>query len=124
MLARFAPCLESNAAPVILSQMGKQHTQWSAFVGDPYPTKLMETQTQMFVPDPVISLAIRPAGTETPNFSRALNRFQKEDPTFKVHVDEESQEVSHPFHDNRQNADLFPSDNHLWHGRTASGHLR
>lgn len=51
-------------------------------------------QTQMFVPEPVISLAIRPKGQETPNFSRALNRFQKEDPTFRVHVDAESQEVS------------------------------
>lgn len=47
----------------------------------------------MFVPEPVISLAIRPKGQETPNFSRALNRFQKEDPTFRVHVDSESQEV-------------------------------
>lgn len=50
----------------------------------------------MFVPEPVISLAIRPKGQETPNFSRALNRFQKEDPTFRVHVDQESQEVSYP----------------------------
>lgn len=47
----------------------------------------------MFVPDPVISLAIKPIGTETPNFSRALNRFQKEDPTFRVHIDYESKEV-------------------------------
>lgn len=47
----------------------------------------------MFVPEPVISLAIRPKGQETPNFSRALNRFQKEDPTFRVHVDSESQET-------------------------------
>lgn len=47
----------------------------------------------MFVPEPVISLSIRPEGNETPNFSRALNRFQKEDPTFRVHVDSESQEV-------------------------------
>lgn len=50
-------------------------------------------QTSMFVPDPVISLAIKPIGTETPNFSRALNRFQKEDPTFRVHVDKESKEA-------------------------------
>lgn len=47
----------------------------------------------MFVPEPVISLSIRPEGNETPNFSRALNRFQKEDPTFRVHVDAESQET-------------------------------
>lgn len=47
----------------------------------------------MFVPEPVISLSLKPKGQETPNFSRALNRFQKEDPTFRVHVDGESKEV-------------------------------
>ncbi|KAF8327869.1 elongation factor G, mitochondrial [Cantharellus anzutake] len=51
------------------------------------------SMTSMFVPDPVISLAIKPVGQETPNFSRALNRFQKEDPTFRVHIDSESQET-------------------------------
>ncbi|KAN0137606.1 P-loop containing nucleoside triphosphate hydrolase protein [Lactarius tabidus] len=51
------------------------------------------SMTSMFVPDPVISLAIKPVGNETPNFSRALNRFQKEDPTFRVHIDRESKEL-------------------------------
>lgn len=51
------------------------------------------TMTSMFVPEPVISLAIKAKGIETPNFSRALNRFQKEDPTFKVHLDPESKET-------------------------------
>ena len=74
-------------------------------------------QTSMFVPDPVISLAIKPIGTETPNFSRALNRFQKEDPTFRVHVDHESKEArllsQVPFH-----LELTaPPDDHLGHGR-------
>jgi hypothetical protein len=46
----------------------------------------------MFVPEPVISLALKPS-VDSPNFSKALNRFQKEDPTFKVHVDAESKEV-------------------------------
>jgi hypothetical protein len=50
-------------------------------------------KTSMFVPEPVISLSIKPKGLETPNFSRALNRFQKEDPTFKVHIDHESKQV-------------------------------
>lgn len=51
------------------------------------------SMTSMFVPEPVISLAIKPDGKETPNFSRALNRFQKEDPTFRVHLDQESKET-------------------------------
>ncbi|EDR02488.1 uncharacterized protein LACBIDRAFT_295443 [Laccaria bicolor S238N-H82] len=51
------------------------------------------SMTNMYVPEPVISLSIKPKGIETPNFSRALNRFQKEDPTFKVHIDHESKET-------------------------------
>lgn len=47
----------------------------------------------MFVPEPVISLSIKPAQKETPNFSKALNRFQREDPTFRVHLDSESKET-------------------------------
>jgi elongation factor G len=49
------------------------------------------TMTSMHVPDPVISLAVSPKDkTATQNFSKALNRFTKEDPTFRVHRDEES----------------------------------
>ncbi|KAF8962881.1 elongation factor G, mitochondrial [Flammula alnicola] len=51
------------------------------------------SMTSMYVPEPVISLSLKPKGLETPNFSRALNRFQKEDPTFKVHIDHESKET-------------------------------
>ncbi|KZT03073.1 elongation factor G mitochondrial [Laetiporus sulphureus 93-53] len=51
------------------------------------------SMSSMFVPEPVISLSIKPLGQETPNFSRALNRFQKEDPTFRVHIDKESKET-------------------------------
>jgi len=48
----------------------------------------------MHVPDPVISLAVVPSGkTHSAQFSKALQRFQKEDPTFRVHVDRESGET-------------------------------
>jgi len=56
--------------------------------------KVNVTLTSMHVPAAVISLAVQPkdrAG-ET-NFSKALNRFTKEDPTFRVHQDEESQQT-------------------------------
>ena len=50
--------------------------------------------TSMFVPNPVISLAVTP--TENKNsakFSKALQRFKREDPTFQVHQDPESGET-------------------------------
>jgi elongation factor G len=49
------------------------------------------TMTSMYVPDPVISLAITAEDhkSET-NMSKALARFTKEDPTFKVHVNDET----------------------------------
>jgi elongation factor G len=49
------------------------------------------TMTSMHVPDAVIKLAITPKDkTATANFSKALNRFTKEDPTFRAYRDEES----------------------------------
>ena len=51
------------------------------------------TMSSMFVPDSVISLSISPKSKDTTNFSKALNRFQKEDPTFRVKFDSESKET-------------------------------
>jgi elongation factor G len=48
----------------------------------------------MFVPDSVIYYAIEPKDKGAlANFSKALNRFSKEDPTFRVRRDEESGET-------------------------------
>jgi len=56
--------------------------------------KVSITMTSMHVPAAVISLAVRPKDRNSEaNFSKALNRFTKEDPTFRVHQDEESQET-------------------------------
>ncbi len=53
--------------------------------------KIQYTMTSMFVPSAVISLAIEPKDrTATGNFSKALAKFNREDPTFRVHRDEES----------------------------------
>ena len=52
------------------------------------------TMTSMFVPEPVISLAISPKDNKSQiNMSKALNRFTKEDPTFRTHVDDETNET-------------------------------
>ncbi|KHJ36015.1 putative elongation factor g 2 [Erysiphe necator] len=52
------------------------------------------SMSSMFVPDPVVSLSIKPKSTKDgANFSKAMSRFQREDPTFRVHVDLESGET-------------------------------
>jgi elongation factor G len=56
--------------------------------------KINVAMTSMFVPKPVISVAIKPkdAGAEI-NMSKALGRFTREDPTFQCYVDQESNET-------------------------------
>ena len=52
------------------------------------------SMTSMFVPEPVISLAIKARDKNAEDqVSKALNRFTKEDPTFRTHVDPESRET-------------------------------
>jgi elongation factor G len=48
----------------------------------------------MFVPEPVIKMAIKPKDSKASNnLGTALNRFSKEDPTFKTFLDKESNET-------------------------------
>jgi elongation factor G len=52
------------------------------------------TMTSMYVPKPVISLAIVPKDNKSQmSMAKALNRFSKEDPTFKTFVDHETNET-------------------------------
>lgn len=52
------------------------------------------TMTSMYVPEPVISLSIKPKNNkDLQNFSKAIARFQREDPTFRVHFDSESEQT-------------------------------
>jgi elongation factor G len=63
--------------------------------GDTFTDGSVEiTMTSMHIPAAVMSLAVEPkerSGLQ--NFSKALNRFSKEDPTFRVWRDEESGET-------------------------------
>lgn len=52
------------------------------------------SMSSMFVPNPVISLAIKPVDKKAAdNMAKALNRFTKEDPTFQTYVDPESNQT-------------------------------
>ncbi len=56
--------------------------------------KLTCSMSSMHIPEPVISLAVVPSDNKAQvNMSKALNRFTKEDPTFKTFVDHETGET-------------------------------
>ena len=52
------------------------------------------TMSSMYVPTPVISLAVNPVDKKSADqMAKALNRFTKEDPTFQSYVDPESNQT-------------------------------
>lgn len=64
--------------------------------GDTFITdkKLNMSLESIFVPDPVVSMAISPVNTkDRDNFSKAVARFTKEDPTFKFQYDTDNKET-------------------------------
>jgi len=82
--------IESAGPGDIVGLFGIDCHTGDTFVGDG-PRLAM---TSMFVPDPVISLSVTPVDSKAQdNMSKALNRFTKEDPTFRVTLDPESGET-------------------------------
>lgn len=64
--------------------------------GDTFVTdnKLNISCESIFVPEPVVSMSINPANNkDRDNFSKAIARFTKEDPTFKFHYDADNKET-------------------------------
>jgi len=63
--------------------------------GDTFVTPgLNYSMSSIFVPEPVISLAVKPVDNKSSdNLAKALQRFVKEDPTFKTYVDPESKQT-------------------------------
>jgi elongation factor G len=79
--------IDSATAGDIVALFGVECASGDTFTDE----SINYTMTSMHVPDAVISLAVSPKDKgATANFSKALNRFTKEDPTFRVHRDEES----------------------------------
>jgi elongation factor G len=82
--------LETAEAGDIVAFYGVEASSGETFTDG----KVAITLTSMHVPAAVISLAVAPKDRNAEaNFSKALNRFTKEDPTFRVHQDEESQQT-------------------------------
>ncbi|CAI9547170.1 unnamed protein product [Staurois parvus] len=64
--------------------------------GDTFTSKSNDnlSMESIHVPDPVISVAMKPANkNDLDKFSKGINRFTREDPTFRVHFDNENKET-------------------------------
>jgi elongation factor G len=79
--------IETTTAGDIVALFGVECSSGDTFTDE----SINYTMTSMHVPEAVISLAVSPKDkANAAQFSKALNRFTKEDPTFRVHRDEES----------------------------------
>lgn len=82
--------IETSYAGDIVAVFGIDCASGDTFTMNDYNVAMQS----MHVPDAVISLAVSPKDKGSANnFSKALQKFRKEDPTFRVHRDEESAET-------------------------------
>lgn len=82
--------LDSASAGDIVAMVGVDCASGDTYCDD----SLNVSMENIYVPEPVIELAIKPSKQDDlVKVSKALNRFQKEDPTFRVSVDHESNET-------------------------------
>ncbi|MFW6137439.1 MAG: EF-Tu/IF-2/RF-3 family GTPase, partial [Candidatus Aminicenantaceae bacterium] len=82
--------IEEASAGDIVALFGVDCVSGDTFVSP----GLNYTLTSMHVPEPVISLAVKPVDKKSSdNIAKALNRFAKEDPTFRNYVDPESHQT-------------------------------
>lgn len=82
--------IDISYAGDIVAVFGIDCASGDTFVQEGYDVSMQS----MYVPDAVISLAVSPKDKGgANNFSKALQKFRKEDPTFRVHRDEESAET-------------------------------
>ncbi|MBX6314576.1 MAG: elongation factor G [Isosphaeraceae bacterium] len=82
--------IDSAGAGDIVAVMGIE-----CATGDTYCAEGVNLSLEsIYAPEPVIDLAIMPAKrADYDKLSKALNRFMREDPTFRVHVDQETGET-------------------------------
>ena len=97
--------------------------------GDTYCSKYpYVTLESMYVPEPVIKMAVAPAKREgADKLSKALHRFRREDPTLHIFTDEETSRDDHGRHGRAAPGDLHRADPpRIWRGgrgRCAQGQL-
>ncbi|WP_164100475.1 elongation factor G [Candidatus Laterigemmans baculatus] len=82
--------IDSASAGDIIAVMGIDSAS-----GDTYAVERdFCTLESMFVPDPVIKVAVTPTSrADADKMAKALQRFRKEDPTFRVFTDDETNEI-------------------------------
>jgi len=79
--------INEGAAGDIVALFGIECSSGDTFCGG----GLNYAMSSMFVPEPVISLAVTPKDKKSADqLAKALGRFTKEDPTFRSYVDQES----------------------------------
>jgi elongation factor G len=82
--------MDTASAGDIVAIMGIDCASGDTYAAQPKTCSL----ERMFVPEPVIKMAITPASRgDSDKLSKALLRFRKEDPTFHVATDEETNEI-------------------------------
>jgi elongation factor G len=82
--------IESCGSGDIVALFGIDCASGDTFTDD----RISYSMTSMHIPEPVISLAVIPVDNKAQiNMSKALNRFTKEDPTFRAYVDHETGET-------------------------------
>lgn len=82
--------LEQADSGDIVALFGIDCAMGDSFTGG----KLNYSMVSMYVPKPVVSLSVKaPDKQSSDMLSKALNRFTKEDPTFKTYVDPESNQT-------------------------------
>ncbi|RKZ12875.1 elongation factor G, partial [bacterium] len=82
--------IEEAAAGDIVALFGVDCASGDTFTDG----KINATMTSIHVPEPVIKLAIKPIDNKaSANMAKALQRFTKEDPTFRAYLDEETNDT-------------------------------
>lgn len=82
--------IEDTSAGDIVALFGVDCASGDTFHGEGCQVAM----SSIFVPSPVISLSVKPKDNKAQeNMSKALGRFMREDPTFRVAVDQESGET-------------------------------